>query len=211
MEAEQSFGKWLRHRRRELDLTQEELARLVGCAPITIRKLEGDEMRPSKQLADEVGRHLGIPLEQRECFVRLARDVTPHFASDFDSLANVAEQPATPAGDRGPSGTLTMLFSNIGRSTKLSQRLGNQFPALLNEYRRILRSSCAKWSGYEVDASGDSFFAVFTGAVQAVAAAADCQCLLAAHPWTQDVQVQVRMGLHTGEPSASTGATSALR
>ena len=48
-----SFGQWLRHRRRELDLTQDELARQIGCAPITIRKIESEELRPSKQLAEE--------------------------------------------------------------------------------------------------------------------------------------------------------------
>jgi predicted ATPase/DNA-binding XRE family transcriptional regulator len=73
MDVNHSFGKWLRHRRRELDLTQEELAHQVGCAPITIRKLEGNEMRPSKQLAESLSRSLGIPPAQREEFVRFAR------------------------------------------------------------------------------------------------------------------------------------------
>ena len=66
MDENHSFGKWLRHRRRGLDLTQEELAHRVGCAPITIRKLEGDEMRPSKQLAESLSRSLGIPPSQQE-------------------------------------------------------------------------------------------------------------------------------------------------
>ena len=44
----------------------EELAQRVGCAPITIRKLEGDKMRPSKQLAESLSRSLGIPPSQRE-------------------------------------------------------------------------------------------------------------------------------------------------
>ncbi len=73
MHAIESFGRWLRHQRRALDLTQDELARQVGCAPITIRKLEGDEMRPSKQLAESLAGPLGISLDQRESFVRFAR------------------------------------------------------------------------------------------------------------------------------------------
>jgi non-specific serine/threonine protein kinase len=73
MDEIQSFGKWLRHRRRGLDLTQEEFAHKVGCAPITIRKLEGDKMRPSKQLAESLSRSLGIPPSQREEFVQFAR------------------------------------------------------------------------------------------------------------------------------------------
>ena len=52
MAETKSFGEWLRHRRREIDLTQDELARQVGCSRITVRKIEADQMRPSKQLAE---------------------------------------------------------------------------------------------------------------------------------------------------------------
>ena len=68
-----SFGQWLRHRRRELDLTQVELSQRVGCVPVTIRKVEADEMRPSKQLAELLVEQLGVPVEERENFIRFAR------------------------------------------------------------------------------------------------------------------------------------------
>ena len=61
MTSPQPFGECLRHRRRELDLTQDALARQVGCARVTIRKLEADEMRPSKQLAELLAEQLGVP------------------------------------------------------------------------------------------------------------------------------------------------------
>jgi len=77
MNAPQSFGEWLRHRRRELDLTQDALARQVGCARITIRKLEADEMRPSRQLAELLAEQLGIPSEEREKYVRFGRGGSP--------------------------------------------------------------------------------------------------------------------------------------
>ncbi len=73
MGESQSFGQWLRHQRRELDLTQEELSRQVGCAPITIRKMEADQMRPSKQLAELLIEQLGIPVKERENYIRFAR------------------------------------------------------------------------------------------------------------------------------------------
>jgi transcriptional regulator with XRE-family HTH domain len=47
-----SFGAWLKRRRKALDLTQEALAQLVGCSVVSIRKFEGDEQRPSRQLAE---------------------------------------------------------------------------------------------------------------------------------------------------------------
>src|SRR4051812_42308029 len=73
MEREQSFAHWLKQRRKALDLTQHELARLVGCAVITIQQIEGERRRPSKPMAELLANHLEIPADQREAFLRLAR------------------------------------------------------------------------------------------------------------------------------------------
>src|SRR5215208_3118696 len=54
MEGNASFGYWIRRRRKALDLTQDELARQVGCALSTIRKIEADERRPSRQVAERL-------------------------------------------------------------------------------------------------------------------------------------------------------------
>ena len=70
MNQESSFGQFVRQRRRELDLTQEELARRVGCAAITIRKIEADDARPSVQIAERLAMALAIPLDDRAEFVR---------------------------------------------------------------------------------------------------------------------------------------------
>ncbi|HNC08366.1 MAG TPA: helix-turn-helix domain-containing protein, partial [Anaerolineales bacterium] len=72
-----SFGMIAKNRRRELGLTQDELARRVGCAPITIRKIEADDLRPSVQIAERLAMALNIPLEERSAFVRLARTERP--------------------------------------------------------------------------------------------------------------------------------------
>ncbi|MBI5294798.1 MAG: protein kinase [Chloroflexi bacterium] len=73
MAREISFGNFVRQRRREMDLTQEELARRVGCAAITLRKIEGDDLRPSVQIAERLAMALAIPLGERAEFVRRAR------------------------------------------------------------------------------------------------------------------------------------------
>src|SRR5262245_45626862 len=75
MNREPSFGRIVKERRRSLDLTQDELARRVGCASVTIRKIEADELRPSQQIAERLAMALGIPLDERAEFVRLARQV----------------------------------------------------------------------------------------------------------------------------------------
>jgi len=73
MNSEQSFGQLVKARRRELGLTQDELARRVGCAPVTIRKIEYDDLRPSVQIAERLAMALNVTLEERAAFVRLAR------------------------------------------------------------------------------------------------------------------------------------------
>ncbi|NTU80629.1 MAG: PQQ-binding-like beta-propeller repeat protein [Chloroflexales bacterium] len=69
----QPFGPRVRERRRALDLTQEELARQVGCASVTLRKIEGSHLRASRQIAERLAIALDIPLAERDAFVRAAR------------------------------------------------------------------------------------------------------------------------------------------
>jgi transcriptional regulator with XRE-family HTH domain len=69
MADEFSFGRWLQRRRKALDLTQAELAQRVSCAPETLRKIEADVRRPSRQLAEQLAHRLGLrPSEQRPSF-----------------------------------------------------------------------------------------------------------------------------------------------
>jgi predicted ATPase/transcriptional regulator with XRE-family HTH domain len=73
VEQHVSFGEWLRRRRAEFGLTQAELARELGCAPITLRKVEAEERRPSPELAQRMVEILRVPAEQRDAFMRFAR------------------------------------------------------------------------------------------------------------------------------------------
>lgn len=68
-----SFGQWIIQRRKELRLQRTQLAALLSCATITLRKIEADERRPSQQLAELLAEHLGLDLQDRISFVRVAR------------------------------------------------------------------------------------------------------------------------------------------
>jgi ABC-type oligopeptide transport system substrate-binding subunit/transcriptional regulator with XRE-family HTH domain len=73
MDRTNSFGYWLRRRRKALDLTQVELAQRVNCSPDTIKKIEADARRPSRQLAKLLADQLLISLEERDGFLAAAR------------------------------------------------------------------------------------------------------------------------------------------
>jgi pimeloyl-ACP methyl ester carboxylesterase/DNA-binding XRE family transcriptional regulator len=68
-----SFGAWVQQRRKALDLTQADLAKHIGCAVITIKKIEQDERRPSREIAELLAKHLLIPSPERDAFLRRAR------------------------------------------------------------------------------------------------------------------------------------------
>jgi predicted ATPase/class 3 adenylate cyclase len=100
-----------------------------------------------------------------------------------------------------PSGTVTLLFTDIEGSTILAERLADRWPGLLGEHNRILREAFAAHGGIELGAEGDALFVAFTSAAEAATAAAAAQRALATHGWPADGGIRVRMGLHTGEPT----------
>src|SRR5512139_2627425 len=71
------FGDWLRKRRRLLDLTQQELADEVGCARVTLRRIESGSLRPSRELAQVFLERFGVPSEELEEWIRFARGLGP--------------------------------------------------------------------------------------------------------------------------------------
>src|SRR5687768_16696236 len=100
MDEDVSFGRWLRRRRKALDLTQHELAQRVGCAEGTIRKLEADDLRPSKQIAERLAEQLGVPTTERAAFVSFARSQSQPAAftvAAVDQIAQPTRSPVAPA------------------------------------------------------------------------------------------------------------------
>jgi predicted ATPase/transcriptional regulator with XRE-family HTH domain len=72
MKTTDSFGYWVRRQRKALDLTQEELAQRVGCAVVSLRKIEADERRPSSQMAQRLAYCLALPDEECPAFMAAA-------------------------------------------------------------------------------------------------------------------------------------------
>src|SRR6476646_944633 len=99
-----------------------------------------------------------------------------------------------------PSGTVTLLFSDIEGSTRLLRRTGDAYPGLLERHRTLLREAFETHGGQVLGTEGDGFFVAFGSAAAAVAAAEDGQRALAGNDWPDGDEIRVRMGVHTGEP-----------
>src|SRR5262245_3866377 len=82
-----SFGHILRQYRRTRDLTQEELARRAYCALTTIKKVEADERRPSRELAERLAKVLEVPQADVAAFLRLARGLLPDASPALPAVA----------------------------------------------------------------------------------------------------------------------------
>jgi transcriptional regulator with XRE-family HTH domain/tetratricopeptide (TPR) repeat protein len=129
--ANHSFGYWLRRRRKALDLTQEALARLVSCSRDAIRKIEADERRPSRGLAERLADKLVVPAEERQAFVDAARRArrAECLAIDDSPLVNASGTAGSvgAAGEHGgvdASGAEPEATPVVGRDYELGQLRG---------------------------------------------------------------------------------------
>ena len=104
-----------------------------------------------------------------------------------------------------PSGTVTLMFTDIEGSTELLRGLRGAYGALLADHAAIIRAASHERRGIEVDTQGDSFFFAFSRVADAVLASVSIQRQFAEHRWPSGVQVRVRIGVHTGEPDQTDG------
>src|ERR687885_143912 len=100
-----------------------------------------------------------------------------------------------------PTGTVTFLFTDIEGSTTLWEQQPDAARAALVRHDALVEQIVAQHDGQMVRprGEGDSRFAVFARATDAVAAAAALQQALYAEPWPTPTPLRVRMALHTGE------------
>jgi class 3 adenylate cyclase len=109
--------------------------------------------------------------------------------------------PDNPAKSSLPTGTVTLLFTDIAGSSRLWEQYGDRFIPVWQAHDAILRDAMAQFHGYEVKSEGDAFMVAFADPADAVHCSLYAQMALARYPWPADIgPVKVRMGLHTGEP-----------
>jgi class 3 adenylate cyclase len=102
---------------------------------------------------------------------------------------------------RLPKGHVTFLLTDVEGSTDLLARLDDRYPKLMSAVRRAMRQAVRQAGGREVDARADELFAVFEQAPGALAAALAIQRAMRAGPWPDDVDVRVRVAVHSGRPT----------
>jgi predicted ATPase/transcriptional regulator with XRE-family HTH domain len=118
MDEDLTFGGWVKRRRRAIDITQRDLADRVGCAVGTVRRLESDDLRPSRQVAERLADTLAIPSDARESFIAFARDLRQ--AAPFALPPEVSRSPAVQAHSFARSHLPQPPTTLLGRSHTIS-------------------------------------------------------------------------------------------
>src|SRR6478672_2935993 len=100
-----------------------------------------------------------------------------------------------------PVGTVTFMLTDVVSSTRLWDQYPEAMRQALTRHDELIEGLVAAHAGVLVRprGEGDSRFAVFARATEAVAAACAIQRALHAEPWPLPEPLGVRLGLHTGE------------
>lgn len=97
-----------------------------------------------------------------------------------------------------PSGTVTLLFTDIEGSTRLWEARPVEMGVALARHDMMLREAIQAAGGVVFKTVGDAFCAAFTDAAQAVTAAVTAQRAVGEERWPEGTPIRVRMALHSG-------------
>ena len=112
-----------------------------------------------------------------------------------------------------PGGTVTFLLSDVEGSTALWEQASEAMRPALARHDVLFEQAVREHGGVHIRprGEGDSRFAVFTSAPDAVAATLTIQRAFAAEDWPTPQPIRVRIGLHTARPSYAMATTTARR
>ena len=97
-----------------------------------------------------------------------------------------------------PSGTVTLLFTDIEGSTRAWDAHPTEMREALQRHDDLVREAVVRHGGYVFKTVGDAFCVAFEDASHAIAGAVDAQRSISREPWPDPVQIRVRMALHSG-------------
>jgi class 3 adenylate cyclase len=152
------------------------------------------------------GRYLAEHIPHAK-FVVLPGDDHLFFVGDTDALTDEIEEflTGTRSGAEGDVLTMTVLFTDIVASTEHQARVGSrEWSRLTDRHDAMVRAALGQYRGREVKTIGDGFLATFDAAGRSLRCAAD---ILAG---ANDIGLELRVGVHTGEVEVRTDDVAGL-
>jgi class 3 adenylate cyclase/pimeloyl-ACP methyl ester carboxylesterase len=115
--------------------------------------------------------------------------LSPEIPGEIERFLSAPEK--APEPDRA---LVTVLFTDLVGATARAVELGDSaWRELLARHHEIIRRQITRYRGREVDTAGDGLFATFDGPARAI------RCADAIRRALGDLQLDVRVGVHTGE------------
>ena len=166
----------------------------IGAPTLVVNRAEEVEYHRegSRYVAERIpgARHVVLPGADHVLF---AGDMDAYLAEIEDFLRESWETAAAapPEPDRVLA---TVLFTDIVDSTAKAVELGDaRWRELVSEHHRVVRRELGRYRGRELDTAGDGFFASFDGPARGI------RCAAAIRDAVQELGLDVRAGIHTGE------------
>jgi class 3 adenylate cyclase len=188
---------------RELKLdpqTTAKLGQLLSLAPDICREGEVAEGYSSWSFLPSYNVHFFRRAKTFDDYLGVVGNMNPK-----DGVGDVAVIAPSPVNaELLPDGVVTFLMTDVVESTPIWLQKRAQMYAAMKRHDHLLTEAIEGNGGVVLKerGEGDSFFAVFLRATDAVAAAFDAQRALMSEPWTDKIPISVRMAVLTGEADA---------
>jgi class 3 adenylate cyclase len=186
------------------ELSVVKLGRLLAGAPEVCREGEFSADYETWRVVPSYNVHFFRRANSIDEYVVVAARI----GAKSDSDVVRGSRPPTPIGAETastlPDGIVTFLMTDVVESTALWIQGRAQMYSVMRRHDQLLTAAIESNGGIVLKerGEGDSFFAVFLRATDAVIAALDAQKAIVAEPWRDEIRISVRMAVLTGEADA---------
>jgi len=186
------------------ELSTIKLGRLLAAAPEVCRDREAAPNYATWSVMPSYNVHFFRRTNTIDEYVAVAATIGPKTDMELTRGTRPPTSIGVETANSLPDGIVTFLMTDVVESTALWIASRAQMYTAMRRHDQLLGAAIESNGGIVIKerGEGDSFFAVFPRATDAVAAALDAQKAIFAEPWRDKVQISVRMAVLTGEADA---------
>ncbi len=179
-----------------------KLGRLVAISPDVSRECTFSDDYSEWSFLPSYNVHFFRRVHAIDDFLLVAESLVPRAAGEARATSQTAFNVDEAASL--PDGIVTFLMTDVVESTLLWIQSRAQMYQAMRRHDQLLSGAIEQNGGIVLKerGEGDSFFAVFLRATDAVAAAVDIQRAIQSEPWPERIQLSVRVAILTGEADA---------
>jgi class 3 adenylate cyclase len=191
----------------ELDgLAITKLGRLLAQSPDVGREVEHSDDFDSWSFLPSYNAHFFRRVPAIDDFLAIERTLLPRVAAEGTTTTSPGGSAfKVDDGATLPDGIVTFLMTDVVESTLMWLQSRASMYQAMRRHDQLLSAAIEANGGVVLKerGEGDSFFAVFQRATDAVAAALDGQRAIQSEQWPQGLALSVRMAVLTGEADAA--------